>query len=132
MTKKKAPNIRKKRTFWKDIKLAWLEGRGDGVRAMKPTPPVALFRKAVEMMPGAEGEKLGAFIEKELGMTLEAGGRGRPLPVVGDRRPYKAQHTRGQGGPFLRLPLSPLVGAKKGAILDVQFLPDRIIVMKAT
>ena len=73
---------------------------------------------------GRNVETLQKYVDERYGSS----GRGRAMPNVGEERKYKAQQI-GDGGTFLRLPLTP-IGVKKGGVVKVRFESDRVVVTK--
>ena len=73
---------------------------------------------------GRNVETLEAYVNERYGSS----GRGRAMPNLGEERKYKAQQI-GDGGTFLRLPLTP-IGIKKGGVVKVRFESDRVVVTK--
>ena len=117
-----------KRNFvsFKDIQIAYLIEGMDGVeRLLKGRKNIAtLLRRAVKELKaaGKKTDTLDAYIAVHHG----PGTRGRSVPSSGQERLYKAQRIHA-GGPFLRLPLSPL-GTDKGGVVRVRFERDQIVV----
>jgi len=125
-SKKSAP--KRQVVSFKDLQIAYLLGGIAGVEKLvagrKNAGP--MLRRALKELKGqGRGtETLEAYINTKHG----AAGRGRSMPTVGEERRYKAQQI-GDGGSFLRLPLSP-IGVKKGGVVKVRFEADRVIVTR--
>ena len=117
-----------KRTLvsFKDIQIAYLiEGMDVVQRLLKGRKNIAsLLRRAVKELKaaGKKTDTLDSYIAQNHG----PGTRGRSVPSSGQERLYKAQRIHA-GGPFLRLPLTPL-GTDKGGVVKVRFERDQIIV----
>jgi len=127
MASKKAAQKRPVVSF-KDLQIAYLLDGIGGVEKLgagrKNAGP--MLRRALKEMKGQgrSVETLEAYINSKHGTA----GRGRSMPNVGEERRYKAQQI-GDGGSFLRLPLTP-IGVKKGGVVKVRFEADRVIVTK--
>ncbi|MBH1988651.1 MAG: hypothetical protein I8H72_01285 [Myxococcaceae bacterium] len=120
---------KRKLVSFKDVQIAYLVGDMDGVNKLlkdrKNT--VVLLKKTLKELKaaGRKTESLEAYIAAH----YEPGARGRSIPSLGQERLYKAQRIHA-GGPFLRLPLTPL-GTDKGGVVIVRFEPDQIVVRNA-
>jgi hypothetical protein len=120
---------KRKLVSFKDIQIAFLLEGLDGVKRLISGRKNAgtLLRRAVRELKGAgkKTEALDEFIAANHG----PGTRGRAVPSSGQERLYRAQKIHA-GGPFLRLPLSPL-GTDKGSLVRVRFERDQIVVKNA-
>lgn len=119
-----------KRSFvsFKDVQIAYLLDGISGVEKLvagRKSASALIHRALTELKKqGRSVDSLEAWLENKFGV----GGRGRPMPNVGEERLYKAQQVK-KNGPFLRLPLTPL-GVKKEGVVRVRFEGDRIIVTR--
>jgi hypothetical protein len=89
----------------------------------------ATFDKAVELV-SADPAKASALAA--LGDELHPAGtgeRGRPAPMLGASRKYRAQQVGDDGDVFIRLPVS-LLGLQKGQDVTVTFGHDGITVTR--
>lgn len=113
---------------FKDLQIAFLLDGISGVEKLvagKKNAGSILKRALKEMTAqGRNVETLEAYVNERYGSS----GRGRAMPNLGEERKYKAQQI-GDGGTFLRLPLTP-IGIKKGGVVKVRFESDRVVVTK--
>ncbi len=127
MASKKAAQKRQVVSF-KDVQIAFLLDGISGVEKLvagkKNAGPMLRRALAGLKAQGRNVDTLEAFIDAKHATA----GRGRSMPNVGEERRYKAQQI-GQGGSFLRLPLTP-IGVKKGGVVKVRFEADRVIVTR--
>jgi hypothetical protein len=127
MASKKSSNKRSIVSF-KDLQIAYLLDGIGGVEKLvagRKNAGAILKRVLKEMSDqGRNVETLQAYVSERYGTS----GRGRAMPNVGEERKYKAQQI-GDGGTFLRLPLTP-IGVKKGGVVKVRFEADRVIVTR--
>ncbi len=113
---------------FKDLQIAYLLDGISGVEKLVAGKKNAgsILKRALKEM-GGQGrnvETLQKYVDERYGSS----GRGRAMPNVGEERKYKAQQI-GDGGTFLRLPLTP-IGVKKGGVVKVRFESDRVVVTK--
>jgi hypothetical protein len=127
MAKKKASSKRSIVSF-KDLQIAYLLDGIGGVEKLIDGRKNAgsILKRALKEMAeqGRNVETLQAYVNERFGSS----GRGRAMPNVGEERKYKAQQI-GDGGTFLRLPLTP-IGVPKGGTVKVRFEADRVIVTR--
>ena len=127
MASKKASSKRSIVSF-KDLQIAYLLDGIGGVEKLVAGRKNAgsILKRALKEMgdQGRNVETLQAYVNERYGSS----GRGRAMPNVGEERKYKAQQI-GDGGTFLRLPLTP-IGVKKGGVVKVRFEADRVIVTR--
>ncbi|MBM4281262.1 MAG: hypothetical protein FJ137_11070 [Deltaproteobacteria bacterium] len=127
MASKKSPQKRSIVSF-KDLQIAYLLDGIGGVEKLVAGRKNAgsILKRALKEMTeqGRNVETLQAYVAERYGSS----GRGRAMPNVGEERRYKAQQI-GDGGTFLRLPLTP-IGVKKGGVVKVRFEADRVIVTR--
>lgn len=127
MASKKASSKRSIVSF-KDLQIAYLLDGIGGVEKLVAGRKNAgsILKRALKEMAdqGRNVETLQAYVNERYGSS----GRGRAMPNVGEERKYKAQQI-GDGGTFLRLPLTP-IGVKKGGVVKVRFEADRVIVTR--
>jgi hypothetical protein len=127
MASKKASNKRSIVSF-KDLQIAYLLDGIGGIEKLvagRKNAGTILKRALKEMSDqGRNVETLQSYVAERYGSS----GRGRAMPNVGEERKYKAQQI-GDGGTFLRLPLTP-IGVKKGGVVKVRFEADRVIVTR--
>ncbi|MDP2344548.1 MAG: hypothetical protein Q8O67_26590 [Deltaproteobacteria bacterium] len=113
---------------FKDLQIAYLLDGISGVEKLVAGKKNAgsILKRALKEMTGQgrNVETLEAYVNERYGSS----GRGRAMPNVGEERKYKAQQI-GDGGTFLRLPLTP-IGVKKGGVVKVRFEQDRVVVTK--
>jgi len=115
----------------KDFQIAFLTSGMDGVEKLDDSPAARSSRRAVllrtieDLRRGGQGV---VALEEYVDSKYEARVRGRVVPTVGAERGYKVQQLR-DDSVFLRLPLSTLA-VKKGAIVNVSFEADRVVVTK--
>ena len=113
---------------FKDLQIAYLLDGISGVEKLVAGKKNAgsILKRALKEMTGQgrNVETLEAYVNERYGSS----GRGRAMPNVGEERKYKAQQI-GDGGTFLRLPLTP-IGVKKGGVVKVRFEADRVVVTK--
>ncbi len=113
---------------FKDLQIAYLLDGISGVEKLVAGKKNAgsILKRALKEMTGQgrNVETLDAYVNERYGSS----GRGRAMPNVGEERKYKAQQI-GDGGTFLRLPLTP-IGVKKGGVVKVRFETDRVVVTK--
>jgi hypothetical protein len=128
MASKKSQSKQRGIVSFKDLQIAYLLDGIAGVEKLvagKKNPGPILKRALDELKAqGRNVETLESYIASRHAST----GRGRSMPGVGEERRYKAQQV-GDGGTFLRLPLTP-IGVKKGGVVKVRFEADRVIVTK--
>lgn len=114
---------------FKDVQIAYLLDGISGVEKLVGTRKNAgiILKRALKELKGQgrNVETLESYVNERHGNS----GRGRAMPSVGEERKYRAQQI-GDGGTFLRLPLTP-IGVKKGGVVKVRFEADRIIVTKS-
>lgn len=127
MASKKASSKRSIVSF-KDLQIAYLLDGIGGVEKLVAGRKNAgsILKRALKEMgdQGRNVETLQAYVNERYGSS----GRGRAMPNIGEERKYKAQQI-GDGGTFLRLPLTP-IGVKKGGVVKVRFEADRVIVTR--
>jgi hypothetical protein len=127
MASKKASSKRSIVSF-KDLQIAYLLDGIGGVEKLVAGRKNAgsILKRALKEMSdqGRSVETLQSYVNERYGSS----GRGRAMPNVGEERKYKAQQI-GDGGTFLRLPLTP-IGVKKGGVVKVRFEADRVIVTR--
>jgi hypothetical protein len=127
MASKKASSKRSIVSF-KDLQIAYLLDGIGGVEKLVAGRKNAgsILKRALKEMSdqGRNVDTLQAYVNERYGSS----GRGRAMPNVGEERKYKAQQI-GDGGTFLRLPLTP-IGVKKGGVVKVRFEADRVIVTR--
>jgi hypothetical protein len=127
MASKKASSKRSIVSF-KDLQIAYLLDGIGGVEKLVAGRKNAgsILKRALKEMAeqGRNVETLQAYVNERYGSS----GRGRAMPNIGEERKYKAQQI-GDGGTFLRLPLTP-IGVKKGGVVKVRFEADRVIVTR--
>jgi hypothetical protein len=127
MASKKSASKRSIVSF-KDLQIAYLLDGIGGVEKLVAgrKNAGAILKRALKEMAeqGRNVETLQAYVDERYGSS----GRGRAMPNVGEERKYKAQQI-GDGGTFLRLPLTP-IGVKKGGVVKVRFEADRVIVTR--
>ena len=119
-----------KKPDYKDIAIAYLTGGEDALRTAKDSgaSPKTFKRAADHLLSiGAEPERVDA-----LRLWMASNGirsaQGRGSPCIGEYRKYKNQDI-GEG-PFLRVPIDVLGGAK-GEESMVKFEADAIIIRRA-
>ncbi len=118
---------------YKDIALVFLTEGIAGVetcRAEGVSDDVIV--KAFESLQASGSDTDVGEFEQFIGQNIEltnGAGRGRPAPVLGASRIYKAQRV-GETGAFIRLPVE-LLGCTKGEGVKVSFENGRMIVEKA-
>jgi len=121
-------NTKRSIVSFKDLQIAYLLDGLSGVEKLvagKKNAGTILKRALKEMTgQGRNVETLQRYVDERYGSS----GRGRAMPNVGEERKYKAQQI-GDGGTFLRLPLTP-IGVKKGGVVKVRFEADRVVVTK--
>jgi hypothetical protein len=128
MASKKSSANKRSIVSFKDLQIAYLLDGIGGVEKLvagRKSAGSILKRVLKEMSDqGRNVETLQAYIDERYGSS----GRGRAMPHIGEERKYKAQQI-GDGGTFLRLPLTP-IGVKKGGVVKVRFEADRVIVTR--
>jgi hypothetical protein len=121
-------NTKRSIVSFKDVQISFLVDGISGVEKLVGNRKSAgtLIRRALRELE-AQGKNVDA-LKKYVGERYATQGRGRSMPNTGDERSYRAQQI-GDGGSFLRLPLTP-IGVKKGGVVKVRFEADRVIVTR--
>lgn len=114
---------------YKDVQIIFLSDGLERIEALMNAGAISkntLRRAAVEFGNAKVAQAFNDFVKARM---VGSGHRGRRPPHAGDNRKYRAQQI-GDGGLFIRLPVSGLAKSK-GSAVTVQFLSDTIKVKAA-
>lgn len=124
---------KKARLSYKDVLVCYMR---DGIEGVQTAYEQGQFTsrvlwRTIQEVPEDAAADLHRFISSRVPGRFRTGqGRGRTVPVAGEVRKYKVQQLH-DGQLFVRLPVEPLEGIRKGSVVRVVFAKDRILASTA-